>query len=76
MDSIIVVSAPGDPKVRIDAEALTKRIALACKNNAITNDAGWSSFITTRFDATNASGLTAGTRTLLIEFFTQFVTIG
>jgi len=67
---------PTDPPVAIDVVALTRRIATACKNNGITTDAQWSSFIATRFNATNASGLSAGTRTLLIEFFDKLVKIG
>jgi hypothetical protein len=65
----------GQPFISIDNEALIARIALACQNNAITNDAQWTTFVQTRFDATNASGLSAGTRTFLIEFFTQLIKI-
>ena len=67
---------PLDPPVKIDIDALERRIAVACKNNNITTDAQWNAFIAARFNSTNASGLSAGTRALLIEFFDKLVKIG
>jgi hypothetical protein len=73
--AVVIKNGTGDPFVSLDEQELLKRIALACKNNAITSDAQWTTFVQTRFDATNASGLSAATRTFMIEFFTKLVKI-
>ena len=65
-----------DPAVSVDKEAVEKRVAALCKAQGITDDAGWSTFVAARFNATNASGLSAGTRTFMIEFFDKLVKIG
>jgi hypothetical protein len=69
-------TVPGQPRIRVDIEALTERVAAACRNNNITTDAGWSTFVAARFNSTNASGLTVSTRTFLIEFFDKLIKVG
>jgi hypothetical protein len=61
------------PFVRVDVDSLEQRIATFASNRGITTDAGWAAELATRFDGTNAPGLSATTRTLLIEFFSNLV---
>lgn len=52
---------------------VAQRLSTALDANAITTNAQWLAYLQTRFDATNASGLTAGTRAFFIEFFRNIV---
>lgn len=65
-----------DPAIEVNTAFIEEKVANVCKNNGITTDAQWSAFVAARFNATNASGLNAGTRTFLIEFFDKLVKIG
>jgi hypothetical protein len=64
------------PEVTMNLDALEQKVATfaATRSPPIADNAAWAAFIATRFDNTNASGLTAGTRTLLSEFFANLVT--
>jgi hypothetical protein len=65
-----------DPNIDVDTDALVVRVATFCKNQGITNQAGWETRVGQAFNATNASGLNAATRTFLIEFFTKMIKVG
>jgi hypothetical protein len=64
-----------DVGIETDEAALLKRLAQLCKTRAIASDADWDAAVGVLFNATNASGLTATTRTFMIEFFRQFIKV-
>jgi cobalamin biosynthesis protein CbiG len=65
----------GDPKITLDVEAVEKRVATFLKGQGISDDAGWAAAVSTAFNAANAPGLSAATRTFLSEFFTKLIKI-
>lgn len=68
--------SPTDPPIGIDTDALGTRIAAFCKAQNITTDAQWTTAVTQAFNGTNASGLSASTRTFMVEFFSKLIKIG
>jgi hypothetical protein len=59
--------------VSVDTGAVEQRVATFAKSAGITDIAGWQTFIAARFNGTNASGLSANTRSLMVEFFDNLV---
>ena len=62
--------------VRESPEEVVQGIANLCAAQHIHDDAGWLSYVTAAFNSTNAPGLSAGTRQLLIAYYSKNYRIG
>lgn len=64
-----------DPVFIADGQALEVAAATFAKQNGITDDTSWAAFMAVRFNGTNASGLSVGTRALLQELCSHIIRI-